>query len=169
LRTGLTVTPIGEFSFIIAYIGVTTAVLPDRFFPLAVGVSLITTLAAPPIIRRSEKIAAAVVARQPAWVSTWLRVYHSWIHRMQVRGSRNLLWQVSRKRIVQVGVGMLFVTGLIVFSGQLFAVVDDWLGRQFSPQSVELGFWIALGLIVLAPSGWWRSCRRTGRRDGCCS
>ncbi|MGH7946523.1 MAG: cation:proton antiporter, partial [Opitutaceae bacterium] len=151
LRTGLTTTPIGEFSFIIAQLGVTAAVVPARFYPLAVGVSLITTLAAPVIIRRSEKIAGAIVVRQPRWVSDWLRVYHGWLERIQKRGSRNLLWKLSRKRIVQVGVGMLFVTGLVVFSGQLFAVADDWLGRQFSPQSVEFGFWITLALVVLAP------------------
>jgi CPA2 family monovalent cation:H+ antiporter-2 len=50
-----------------------------------------------------------------------------------------------------VGVGVLFVTGLVVFSGQLFDLVDDWLGRQFPPEAVHLGFWIALALIVLAP------------------
>jgi CPA2 family monovalent cation:H+ antiporter-2 len=151
LRTGLTVIPIGEFSFIIAHLGVTASVIPQRFYPLAVGVSLLTTLAAPLVMRRSERIAEAVVTRQPAWVSTWLRVYHSWLERVGKRSSRNLLWQLSRKRIVQVGVGMLFVTGLIVFAEQLFAVVDDWLGRQFSPQAVELGFWIVLGLVILAP------------------
>ena len=151
VRTGLTATPIGEFSFIIAQLGVAAKVVPARFYPLAVGVSLITTLAAPVIIRRSDWIAGAIVARQPKWVSDWLRVYHSWLDRMHQRRSRNLLWQLSRKRIAQVGVGMLFVTGLVVFSGQLFAIVDDWLGRQFSPQSVQLGFWIVLALVVLAP------------------
>jgi CPA2 family monovalent cation:H+ antiporter-2 len=151
LRTGLTASPIGEFSFIIAQLGVAAKVVPARFYPLAVGISLLTTLIAPVIIRRSERIADAAIARQPKWVSDWLRVYHSWLERMRQRRARNLLWQLSRKRIAQVSVGMLSVTGLIVFSGQLFAVVDDWLGRQFSPQAVQLGFWIVLALIVLAP------------------
>jgi CPA2 family monovalent cation:H+ antiporter-2 len=151
LRTGLTATPIGEFSFIIAQLGVMAKVVPVRFYPVAVGVSLVTTLIAPLLIRRSERIADAAMARQPAWLSDWIRVYHSWLERMHQLRSRNLLWQLSRKRIVQVAIGMLFVTGLIVFSGQLFAVVDDWLGLQFSPQSVELGFWIVLALVVLAP------------------
>jgi monovalent cation:H+ antiporter-2, CPA2 family len=151
LRTGLTATPIGEFSFIIAQLGVIANVVPARFYPLAVGVSLVTTLAAPVIIRRSDKIAGAIVARQPQWVSDWFRIYHSWLERMHQRRSRNLLWQLSRKRIAQVAVGVFFVTGLVIFSGQLFAVVDDWLGRQFSPQSVLFGFWITLALIVLAP------------------
>ena len=151
LRTGLTATPIGEFSFIIAQLGVAAKVVPARFYPMAVGVSLVTTLVAPILTRRSEAIASSAVARQPVWLADWLRVYHSWLDRMRLRRSRNLLWQLSRKRIAQVGVGVFFVTGLVVFSGQLFAVVDDWLGEHFSPQAVQLGFWIALALVVLAP------------------
>lgn len=151
LRTGLTATPIGEFSFIIAQLGVAAKVVPARFYPLAVGVSLITTLIAPVLMRRSEKIADAAVARQPVWLADWLRAYHSWLDRMKQRRSRNLLWQLSRKRVVQVSVGVFFVTGLVVFSGQLFALVDDALGRRFAPKAVELVFWIALTLVILAP------------------
>jgi CPA2 family monovalent cation:H+ antiporter-2 len=151
LRTGLTATPIGEFSFIIAQIGVMANVVPKRFYPLAVGVSLVTTLIAPLIMRRSERIAGAVVARQPRWLADWWRAYHGWLARMQQRRARNLLWQLSRKRIAQVSVGVLFVTGLVVFSGRLFALVDDWLKQQVSPHVVLYGFWIALALVVLAP------------------
>jgi monovalent cation:H+ antiporter-2, CPA2 family len=151
LRTGLTATPIGEFSFIIALLGVQEKVVPASFYPLAVGVSLLTTLIAPQLMRRSEKIADAAVARQPVWLADWLRAYHGWLDRMKVRRSRNLVWQLSRKRVAQVSVGVLFVTGLVVFSGQLFDVVDDWFGRRFSAAVVQLVFWIGLALVILAP------------------
>ena len=151
LRTGLTATPIGEFSFIIAQLGVAAAVVPARFYPLAVGVSLVTTLIAPQLMRRSEAIADAAVARQPVWLAHWLRAYHGWLDRLKQRRSRNLLWQLSRKRVAQVSVGVLFVTGLVVFSGQLFDLVDDWLGRQFAPKAVQLVFWVVLALVILAP------------------
>ena len=44
LRTGLSVTPIGEFSFIIAQLGVGAALLDRKYYPVAVGVALLTTL-----------------------------------------------------------------------------------------------------------------------------
>ena len=72
LRTGLTATPIGEFSFIIAQFGVAKAVVPKEFYPLAVGVSLVTTLVAPFLIRRSEKIADGALAAQPRWLRDWI-------------------------------------------------------------------------------------------------
>jgi CPA2 family monovalent cation:H+ antiporter-2 len=152
LRTGLTMTPIGEFSFIIAQLGVAAAVVPARFYPLAVGVSLLTTLLAPLLMRRSERIADAVVARQPRWVADWVGAYQGWLEKMRERRSRNLLWQLSRRRVVQLTVGGLFVTGLVIFSGQIFALVETWLGHTgIPPFLLQLGFWTALALVTLAP------------------
>lgn len=152
LRTGLIATPIGEFSFIIAQLGVTAAVLPPRFYPMIVGVCLLTTLVAPFVTRRAEKLAGAIAGAQPRWLADWLLAYHGWQERLLQRGKRNLLWQLSRKRVAQVGVGMLFVTGLIVFSGDLFVVVESWLGRDWLfPHGPEVLFWTALVLVTLAP------------------
>ncbi len=152
MRTGLTVTPIGEFSFIIAQLGVTKAVVPAKFYPLAVGVSLLTTLFAPLLTRRSDDIAEWIGRRQPRWVKDWLGAYHGWLEQLQVRSNRNLLWQLSRRRVVQVGVGALFVTGVVVFSGQLFDLARGWLGRDWLfPRGLEVIFWTALVLVTLAP------------------
>ncbi len=152
LRTGLTATPIGEFSFVIAQLGVAAAIVPRSFYPLAVGISLVTTLLAPLVTRRSDEIATFVLAREPRWLAAWLAAYRDWLERSQERRRRNLLWQLSRKRIAQVGVGMLFVTGLVVFSGQLFELVQHWIGPRFEyPLAVQIGFWTLLVLVSLAP------------------
>jgi CPA2 family monovalent cation:H+ antiporter-2 len=152
LRTGMTATPIGEFSFIIAQMGVVAAVVPAKFYPLAVGVSLLMTLCAPVLTRRSEQIAEAIVSRQPRWLDDWLRAYHGWLERLKQRRSRNLLWQLSRKRIAQLGVGVLLVTGLVVFSEQLFHITEQWLGPDWLfPHAPLIIFWTVLVLITLAP------------------
>jgi len=152
VRTGLSVSPIGEFSFIIAQLGVTAAVVPPRFYPLAVGVSLLTTLAAPWVMRRAEVIAGAIEAKQPGWLADWIRAYQSWLEATARRREGNILWQLSRPRIAQVGLGALFVTGLVVFSGQLFTVVERWLGGGRVPEVwLQFGFWTALTLLVIAP------------------
>ena len=152
VRAGLTATPIGEFSFIIAQLGVTAKVVPDRFYPLAVGISLLTTLVAPLLRRRADVLADLVVARQPRWLSDLLEAYQRGLERLRVRGGRNILWQLSRKRVLQVGVGMLFVTGLVVFSGQLFALVEGWLEWERLPRpALQVGLWLGLTLVALAP------------------
>ncbi len=152
IRTGLAVTPIGEFSFIIAQLGVASAVVPTRFYPLAVGVSLLTTLVAPTLVRKSEAIADFTVARQPRWVMVWLRYYHGRIERLQARQRRNRLWQLSRKRFLQVGLEVLLVSGLLVFSGEMLVALQQWVGPDWLfPNGPEVIFWAGLCLVLLAP------------------
>jgi CPA2 family monovalent cation:H+ antiporter-2 len=152
MRTGLSVLPIGEFSFIIAQLGVVAGVVSERFYPLAVGLSLLTTLVASPATRYSDRIAGVLLAHQPRWLRDWLRAYRGWLERLAVRQKRNLLWQLSRKRLIQISVGMLFVTGLLLFSEKLFAAVEIWLGRDWLfPHGPEVVFWIILTLATLAP------------------
>jgi CPA2 family monovalent cation:H+ antiporter-2 len=152
LRAGLSVLPIGEFSFIIAQLGVMAGVVSERFYPLAVGLSLLTTLVAPPATRHSDRIAGVLLAHQPRWLGDCLRAYRGWLEQFAVRQKRNLLWQLSRKRLIQISVGMLFVTGLLLFSEKLFAAVETWLGRDWLfPHGPEVVFWIILTLATLAP------------------
>ncbi|HTJ77752.1 MAG TPA: cation:proton antiporter [Rariglobus sp.] len=151
-RVGLTTLPIGEFSFVIAQLGITAAVVPPKFYPLAVGVSLMTTLVSPVFTRRSQAISEWVFARQPRWLEAWLAYYSGWLDRVQARQKRNLLWQLSKKRLIQIAVEVMFVTGLLVFSEQLLAAVTEWLGRDWLfPSGPVVIFWVVLGLLVIVP------------------
>src|SRR5688500_1855713 len=55
-RGGLLLTPLGEFTFIIAQAGITAAILPASFYPLAVGLSVLTVLATPILNRFADPI-----------------------------------------------------------------------------------------------------------------
>lgn len=152
LRTGLAVTPIGEFSFIIAQLGVAAAVVPQKFYPLAVGVSLLTTLVAPLVARNSDRIAEGLLTRQPGWLKDWIGYYQSWLERFHLQQKRSPLWQLSRKRFIQIGVEVLLVTGLLIFSEQMFIALEGWLGRDWLfPYGPQVIFLTALTLVVLAP------------------
>ena len=160
LRTGLAVTPIGEFSFIIAQLGVSAAVVPSRFYPVAVGVSLLTTLVAPLVMRRSARIADALLARQPGWLATALKHYRERLDQLQAQAKRNKLWQLSRKRFFQIGIEALLVSGLLIFSGQMREAAERWLGRDWMfPNGLQVIFWVALSLVLLPPLvAIWRNC-----------
>ncbi|MGC4074358.1 MAG: cation:proton antiporter [Nibricoccus sp.] len=152
MQVGLMVTPIGEFSFIIAQLGIAAKVVPTKFYPLAVGVSLLTTLAAPLMTKRSEKVAVWALSRRPGWLRVWHGYYYTWIERLRARQKRNMLWQLSKKRLIQIGVEMLLVTGLLVFSEPLFIMVEKWLGRDWLfPHGPLVLFWTAMTLVLLAP------------------
>jgi CPA2 family monovalent cation:H+ antiporter-2 len=117
-----------------------------------VGVSLLTTLASPFLTRRSEAISEWVSSRQPRWLADWEGFYHRWLERMQQRERKSILWQMSKKRFIQVGVEMLLVTGLCVFSEQVFGLVKDYLPvHSRFPSGALIIFWSGLVLVALAP------------------
>ncbi|HEX2860689.1 MAG TPA: cation:proton antiporter, partial [Lacunisphaera sp.] len=152
LRVGVSVTPLGEFSFIIAQMGVAAGAIPAKFQAVAVGVSLLTTLASPFLTRRSGAISGWVAAKQPRWLADWENFYHRWLERMQQRERKSILWQMSKKRFIQIAVEILLVTGLFIFSDQMFNLVRDYLpvNTRF-PRGAQLVFWSVLVLVALAP------------------
>ena len=151
-RVGLMITPIGEFSFIIAQLGVTAGVVPPNFGAVAVGLSLVTAIAAPVLTRHSGGISEWIAAKQPAWLEHWLGYYGRLLERMKQMQKRSVLWQLSRKRVIQITLEMLFVTGLVVFSEQMFGLVRDYLpAHSRFPRGAEVIFWSALVLVALAP------------------
>jgi monovalent cation:H+ antiporter-2, CPA2 family len=151
-RVGLMITPIGEFSFIIAQLGVASGVVPANFGAVAVGLSLLTAIAAPVLTRRSGVISEWVAARQPAWLEGWLGYYGRMLERLQQIQKKSILWQLSRKRVIQITLEMVLVTGLFVFSDQMFGLVRDYLpvNSRF-PSGAAVIFWSLLVLIALAP------------------
>ena len=103
---------------------------------------------------------AALQGREPRWLGDWLRFYQDWLERLLRQRRRSRLWQLSRKRFAQIGIEMLFVSGVLVFSGELYAAVEGWLGRDWMfPNGAQVAFWMLLVLVVVAPLvAIWRNC-----------
>ena len=66
VQSGFSLAQVGEFSFIIAALGIQLGVLSDFIYPIIVSVSVITTFTTPYGIRYSEKIYRAIDKRLPA-------------------------------------------------------------------------------------------------------
>jgi CPA2 family monovalent cation:H+ antiporter-2 len=152
LRSGLVATPIGEFSFVIAQLGVAAAVVPPVYYPLAVGLSLMTSLTAPFLTRRADVIAGALLGRRPRWLVTVLESYQGWLERLRERRAGSVLWTLSRKRVIQIGVELLFVAGLLVFAEPMERALTNWLGSDwlFAGGPATL-FWVGLVVVALVP------------------
>jgi CPA2 family monovalent cation:H+ antiporter-2 len=160
LRAGLMAAPIGEFSFVIAQLGVGAGVVRAQAYPLIVGVSLLTTLITPFAARRSDAVASALLRRQPGWLRDWLGYYRDWLERFMRQRRKNPLWQLSRKRFAQIGIEMLFVSGVLVFSRELYAGIVSWLGPDWIvPKGAVVSFWLLMTIAVLLPLvAIWRNC-----------
>lgn len=83
MKAGMSLAQIGEFSFIIASVGVASGVLRSWLYPVAIGVSAITTLTTPLLIKLSNRAAASIDRWLPGPIQTVAALYGSWIERVR--------------------------------------------------------------------------------------
>src|SRR6185295_14168475 len=79
LRVGMSVAQIGEFSFIIASLGVTLNVTSKFLYPIAVAVSAITTLLTPYLIKSADGMVNWFDRAAPPKLVNYLALYTQWV------------------------------------------------------------------------------------------
>ncbi|MBP5956505.1 cation:proton antiporter [Pseudomonas iridis] len=131
LRVGMGLSQIGEFSFIIAALGMTLQVTSNFLYPVAVAVSVITTLLTPYLIRSADPLSIKLAAAMPQRLGRVLGMYGEWLRSIQPQGEGAMLASIIRRILLQVGVNLALVIA-IFFSGAFFAeristYLQDWI------------------------------------------
>lgn len=80
-KIGFSLAQIGEFSFVIASLGVRSKLASDILYPLAVTVSSLTTFCTPYLIQHSDRIVDGLLKIAPASFTRFLSRYHERILR----------------------------------------------------------------------------------------
>ena len=123
LRSGLIILPLGEFSFIIASMGVSAKLIPDTFNTVAVGAALLTSLLSPVIVRKRTFIVNALMKVPTPVLSDLLNLYHRFLAGLQRHQHGNKLWNALRPLLVQIAVEFVLISTLIVFSKEFAGFV----------------------------------------------
>ena len=89
LRSGFSMAQIGEFSFIIATLGLSLNVINDKLYPIIVAVSSITTFTTPYMIRLSGQISKAAQNNIPERMKYFMDSYTAWVYRVQTGSQGN--------------------------------------------------------------------------------
>jgi len=151
-RAGLLLGPLGEFSFIIAQLGVSAAVLPESYYPMAVGASIFTVLMVPIINRYADPILRVADRLEPSWLHRVLDAYHGWLDHVRSQPTTSIAWKLVRGRLAQTGLEMLFVTGVMLFSRQLLdLLLENATAFGLEARTVIYVFWSVISVIALVP------------------
>jgi len=148
LYAGMSMAQIGEFSFIIATLGLTLGVTSNFLYPIAVAVSAITTFTTPYMIRLAGPLYNRVESKLPARWRKSLNRYST--------GARTITaasdWQlILRTYFVYVLVLSIIILGIILlFSGYVAPWVAQHIKNGFAATILS-----AVGcLVVLSPFLW---------------
>ncbi|MDY7069030.1 Glutathione-regulated potassium-efflux system protein KefB [Pseudomonas extremaustralis] len=153
LRVGMGLSQIGEFSFIIAALGMTLQVTSDFLYPVAVAVSAITTLLTPYLIRGADPLSLKIAAVIPKRMSRVFGMYGEWLRSIQPQGEGAMLASMIRRIILQVGVNLALVVA-IFFAGSYFAAriggyLEGWIGDPSWQKALIWGGALLLSLPFL--------------------
>lgn len=115
VRTGLALGQIGELSFVIAGIGVTSGATRSTLLAIAAGVACTTAIASSVVIPRSDRIASWLAARLPKKVATFASFYESWIDKLRARPPgawKKFRWPIAVLVLDVAAVAVLAILGI---------------------------------------------------------
>ena len=134
MKAGMSLAQIGEFSFIIASVGVTAGVIRTWLYPVAIAVSAITTLTTPLLIKLSNRAAASIDHWLPEPIQTVAALYASWIERVRgapkAAGERSATNRIIRIILLDGALIAAVVIGIDVEIDRLSTLVANMSGMS---------------------------------------
>lgn len=152
VQGGMSLAQIGEFSFIIATLGVTLGVTSDFLYPITVAVSAVTTFTTPYMIKGSGKTYEFLNNKLPTKWTTAIARYAGSAQNIS-RGSSD--WNVIIKSlIINTVIYSVIIVGIVM-------LVQRYVVPYLQPQSyTATGLILAGTLIVIMPFLWALSLRK---------
>jgi monovalent cation:H+ antiporter-2, CPA2 family len=128
LRVGMGLAQIGEFSFIIAALGLNLKVTSDFLYPIAVAVSAVTTLLTPYLIRASDPTVDRLARWAPPTVRGYVRVYSKWMsaRTMSTDGVGDQVRKLVRRWVLQIALNGALVTAVLASASTLAVRAQAW-------------------------------------------
>lgn len=148
IQVGMSLTQIGEFSFIIATLGTTLKVTSDFLYPIAVAVSALTTFTTPYLIKYSTPFYYWVEARLPSRLKQSLSSYETTMSVGSGSSILSLIWKEYGIKIILNTVVVAAIT--LAMSRFALPLIQDKLGQD------SIAGWIAcvLTFVLSAPFLW---------------
>ncbi len=150
LRVGMSVAQIGEFSFIIASLGLTLGVTSKFLYPIAVAVSVLTTLLTPYLIRSTDSVVNGFDRLAPRPLVNALEIYTRWVGQLggqrQATPVSRLMWRGAG----QMALNAALIAAVFIAAAYVQRHPPGWLTRlDLGEQTVKAMFWLAAVIFSL--------------------
>ena len=149
VQAGMSLAQIGEFSFIIVAVGVSSGAVPPALSAIAITVSAASALLTPSLIRHSAAAAALADARLPKRLQTFAALYATWIERLRAAPAAGSAAAI-RARVWPLLVDALLLTLVVVGAALEGPAVVAWLGAHLPLPSRIADLVVGAGAAVLA-------------------
>ncbi len=153
MRVGMGLSQIGEFSFIIASLGLTLQVTSDFLYPIVVAVSAVTTLLTPYLIKWADPVSLRAAAAMPDGICRLANRYTDWLQHQQPEGDRAALFKIIVRIVAQVIVNCAMTAAVFLAGIYIFGVIEKHLAGSIADEhtqkAIVFGGALALSLPFL--------------------
>ncbi|MDO4531739.1 MAG: cation:proton antiporter [Bacillota bacterium] len=147
IKSGFSLAPIGEFSFIIASLGVSLGVMDAHLYPIIVSAAVITTFLTPFLIKNSDRSIAFVYNRLPEALVTKLNQYTS---SDQTEDAADQDWNAYiRRYISRIGIyGIIMLVASISGIKWLQPFLLETMGEFPSELLTTAGIFLIIAIFI---------------------
>ena len=151
MRVGMSVAQIGEFSFIIASLGLSLKVTSSFLYPIAVTVSALTTLFTPYLIKAADPITRRITRSMPVPVANTFGLYSQWLASLSPDTSGPTLFSMTRRIVVQIAVNLALVAAIFLTASYAAPFATEYLSRWLPTNNAQrVALW-SVALLVSMP------------------
>jgi CPA2 family monovalent cation:H+ antiporter-2 len=129
LHAGLGMAQIGEFSFVIATLGLSLGAVSAFLYPVAVTVSVLCMALSPYLNRASDGLADGLSRLLPRWLRLLASSYTGWLANLAPVKENAVLAAMFRRLLWHIAVNVLLVITLFVIGAYVNAHGWDWFSR----------------------------------------
>ena len=150
LRVGMGLSQIGEFSFIIASLGVTLKVTSAFLYPIAVAVSVITTLLTPYLIKSADGVVGWLDRVAPKPLMNSLDLYTDWVGRLGSQRHRSMAVKLIWRWSAQMALNTALVAAVFIAAAFIERRPPAWLrGLGLGDEGIKAVLWLAAAVLSL--------------------
>jgi CPA2 family monovalent cation:H+ antiporter-2 len=151
LRTGLTMAQIGEFSFVIASLGIAAGAVGKFLYPLTVTAAVACMLVSPLLLRAEPLIMAGLRRAMPASVRSLANGYHDWVGGTSPARDDLMLAKMLRRLLWHIAVNLVLVCAVFGICAFISAMVPRWWPHLPLSGVVRRSLVWAIALFVSLP------------------
>lgn len=157
IQAGMSMAQIGEFSFIIATLGLTLGVISDFLYPIAVAVSAVTTFTTPYLIRFSDPMVTYLENKLPA---RWLQRLHFYSSGTQSIKAESKWKIVFKSYITLIVVNSVVILSIITITSRYIVYL---IGSKINDGYYSSLIACVIALVLMSPFLWALAIKKIAR------
>jgi CPA2 family monovalent cation:H+ antiporter-2 len=151
MRVGMSVSQIGEFSFIIASLGLSLKVTSSFRYPIAVAVSALTTLFTPYLIRAADPLTMRLARAMPAPLAHTFGLYSQWLASLTPVSGGPTLFSMTRRIVLQIAVNLALVAAIFLGASYSAPFASGYLARWLDTDNARRVVLWSAALVIALP------------------